>query len=379
MKENVWMTEQINFIPLRNEYTFEKKRRNDMKIGDKVRFLSEVGGGIVRGFQGKDIALVEDESGFEIPMLVKECVVVQTDDYNIPLKSNKKTNVPEPEEEPEKEEKPVTYRAPEIKGNDVLNVHLAYVPQDVKAISATAFDAYLVNDSNYFIDYLYLSAEGKSWTLRSRGTVAPNMKQHLEEFEKADLNNLEHVAVQLLAYKDDRSFLLKKAVSMELRLDTVKFYKLHTFQQTDFFAEPALVYDIVRDDEEVKQVFVSADDIKEALLQKNVSESPQASKKHQPKVKNDIIEIDLHIHELLDDTSGMSNGEMLNFQLDVFRKTLEEYKNKKGQRIVFIHGKGDGVLRRAILDELKRKYKAYSSQDASFREYGFGATMVTIH
>ena len=34
-----------------------------MKIGDKVRFLSEVGGGIVRGFQGKDIALVEGEDG----------------------------------------------------------------------------------------------------------------------------------------------------------------------------------------------------------------------------------------------------------------------------------------------------------------------------
>ena len=26
MKENVRMTEQINFIPLRNEYTFEKKK-----------------------------------------------------------------------------------------------------------------------------------------------------------------------------------------------------------------------------------------------------------------------------------------------------------------------------------------------------------------
>ena len=32
-----------------------------------------------------------------------------------------------------------------------------------------------------------------------------------------------------------------------------------------------------------------------------------------------------------------------------------------------------------MLDELKRKYKTYQSQDASFREYGFGATMVTIH
>lgn len=352
-----------------------------MKIGDKVRFLSEVGGGIVRGFQGKDIALVEDEDGFEIPMLIKECVVVQTDDYNIPLKSVKK---PAPvaeaeEEEPEEEEdKPITYRAPEIRGNDVLNVYLAYVPQDVKAISSTAFDAYLVNDSNYFIDYLYLSAEGKSWTLRSRGTVKPNMKMHLEEFGKGDLNSMEHVAVQLLAYKDDRTFLLKDAVNMELRIDTVKFYKLHTFQPSDFFAEPALIYDIVRDDEAARQVFVSADDIKEALLQKSVSDVPAKVCKKQHKVKNDIVEVDLHINELLDDTTGLGNAEMLNYQLDVFRKTLEEYKDKKGQKIVFIHGKGDGVLRRAILDELKRKYKNYPSQDASFREYGFGATMVTI-
>lgn len=348
-----------------------------MKIGDKVRFLSEVGGGVVRGFQGKDIALVEGEDGFEIPMLIKECVVIQTDDYNIPLKSMVKPEVVTVEEEVE-EEKPVTYRAPEIRGNDILNVYLAYVPQDVKAISSTAFDAYLVNDSNYFIDYLYLSAEGKSWTLRSRGTVKPNMKLHLEEFEKSALNEMEHVAVQLMAYKDDRTFLMKQAICQELRVDTVKFYKLHTFQQSEFFEEPALVYEIVRDDEAVKQMFVSADDIKEALYRKVQPEVPAKLQHKHSKMKNDLIEVDLHIHELLDDTTGMGNAEMLNYQLEVFHKTLEEYKNKKGQKIVFIHGKGDGVLRRAILDELKRKYKSYSSQDASFREYGFGATMVTI-
>lgn len=351
-----------------------------MKIGDKVRFLSEVGGGIVRGFQGKDVALVEGEDGFEIPMLIKECVVIQTDDYNIPLKSAQKPSAPEVEEEEEvEEEKPITYRAPEIRGNDVLNVFLAYVPQDVKAISSTAFDAYLVNDSNYFVDYLYLSAEGNSWTLRSRGTVKPNMKIHLEEFEKSALNGMERVAVQLMAYKDDRTFLFKPAVSQELRIDTVKFYKLHTFQSSDFFEEPALIYEIVKDDEAVKQVYVSADDIKNALLQKNVQDVPAKLQKKQHVVKNEIVEVDLHIHELLDDTTGMGNAEMLNYQLDVFRKTLDEYRQKKGQRIVFIHGKGDGVLRRAILDELKRKYKTYQWQDASFREYGFGATMVTIH
>lgn len=111
---------------------------------------------------------------------------------------------------------------------------MAYVPQDIKAISSTGFDAYLVNDSNYFVDYLYLSAEGKSWTLRSRGTVKPNMKMHLEEFSKADLNGMEHVAVQLLAYKDDRTFLMKQAVCQEIRIDVVKFYKLHTFESSGF-------------------------------------------------------------------------------------------------------------------------------------------------
>lgn len=356
-----------------------------MKIGDKVRFLSEVGGGIVRGFQDKNVALIEGDDGFEIPMLIKECVVVQTDDYNIPIKVMKKVKAEEieqEEEERQEDERSITYRAPEIRGNDVLNVFLAYIPQDIKAISTTGFDAYLVNDSNYFVDYLYLSAEGKSWTLRSRGTVKPNMKLHLEEFEKADLNGMEHVCVQLLAYKDDRTFLLKNSVNMELRIDTVKFYKLHTFEDNDFFPQPALIYDIVRDDEQKKQVFLSADDLKNAILTKNSTDGDVSGKvKNQQRnkvLKDNILEVDLHIEALLDDTTGMGNSEMLNYQMDVFRNTLNEYRSKTGQKIVFIHGKGDGVLRRAILDELKRKYKNCSSQDASFREYGYGATMVTI-
>ena len=57
-----------------------------MKIGDKVRFLSEVGGGIVTGFQGKDFVLVEDADGFDIPMPRRECVVIETDDYNMKRK-----------------------------------------------------------------------------------------------------------------------------------------------------------------------------------------------------------------------------------------------------------------------------------------------------
>lgn len=363
-----------------------------MKIGDKVRFLSEVGGGIVTGFQGKDIVLVEDADGFDIPMLIKECVVIDTDDYNMKRKpvapKQEEAQAKEKgatfkrqreEDEEDDDDRPITYRPAERKGGDVLNVMLAFVPQDLKAISSTAFDAYLINDSNFSLYYTYLTAEGANWRVRSHGVVEPNTKYYLEEFDRSVLNELERVAVQCIAFKDNKSFLFKPAVSVELRIDTVKFYKLHTFRESIFFEEPSLIYDVVKDDAPVKQVFVSADDIKGALLQKRVAEKQEARSQPARKMKSEIVEIDLHAHELLDSTAGMGNGEILDYQLDVFRKTLEEYKQKKGQKIVFIHGKGDGVLRKAILQELKYKYKHYESQDASFREYGFGATMVTIH
>lgn len=373
-----------------------------MKIGDKVRFLSEVGGGVVTGFQEKDIVLVEDADGFDIPMPVRECVVIETDDYNVPTpaaraakkrlenQSAARTDAATTEASSSalgsgwKAEHPVkpqvsVYRQPEVKGGDVLNVYLAFVPEDIKAVSTTPFEAYLVNDSNYYMYYTYLSAEGKSWTTRSHGLLEPNTKFLLEEFEKSELNDREHVAVQLVAFKDNRAFAMKPAVNVEIRIDTVKFYKLHTFRQTDFFETPALMYDVVKNDLPAKQVYVSAEDLQDALMKKKTVEHPSAPWTIVKRGgKNEIIEVDLHIGELLDDTHGMSNREMLNYQLDKFREVMEQYKNKREQRIVFIHGKGDGVLRKALLDEMKRKYSACKTQDASFQEYGFGATMVTI-
>ena len=349
-----------------------------MKIGDKVRFLSEVGGGIVTGFQGKDFVLVEDADGFDIPMPIRECVVIETDDYNMRRKPGSSAPKPEEPVKPVKPEMPVIQRQPEVRGGDTLNVFLAYVPEDAKAMMTTPFETYLVNDSNYYLYYTYLSAEGKAWKNRSHGLVEPNTKLLLEEFTKDVLNDMERVAVQLIAFKDGKPAAIKPAVSVEIRIDTVKFYKLHTFSDSDFFEEPALIYDIVKDDMPARQTFLNADDIKDALLAKKAVDVIPARKPEAKVPQSDIVEIDLHAHELLDSTAGMSNGEILNYQLDVFRKTLEEYKSKKGQKIVFIHGKGDGVLRKAILQELKYKYKNYQSQDASFREYGFGATMVTI-
>lgn len=227
-----------------------------MKIGDKVRFLSEVGGGRVSGFQGKDIVLVEDEDGFDVPMRITEVVVIGEEDYDtrhvveVKLKQKAQTAAPPMEEELEPADKPITFRVKpeERKGGDKLSVYLAFVPMNVKELMQTRFESYLVNDSNYYLRYTLLSAEGTAYSVRSTGEVEPNTKAYIEEFGREDLQGLEHLCVQMLAYKRDKHFLLKPPVNVPLRIDGVKFYKLHTFEENDFFEEPALIYTIIEND-----------------------------------------------------------------------------------------------------------------------------------
>jgi hypothetical protein len=227
-----------------------------MKIGDKVRFLSEVGGGRVSGFQGKDIVLVEDEDGFDVPMRITEVVVIGEEDYDtrhvveVKLKQKSQAAAPPMEEELEPADQPITFRAKpeERKGGDKLSAYLAFVPMNVKELMQTRFESYLVNDSNYYLRYTLLSAEGTAYSVRSTGEVEPNTKAYIEEFGREDLQELEHLCVQMLAYKRDKHFLLKPPVNVPLRIDGVKFYKLHTFEENDFFEEPALIYTIIEND-----------------------------------------------------------------------------------------------------------------------------------
>ncbi|MDO5571599.1 MAG: DUF2027 domain-containing protein [Bacteroidales bacterium] len=344
-----------------------------IKIGDKVRFLNSVGGGVVKRFINKELVAVEEDDGFEMPVLIKECVIIAS--AGEVTAENRGTNINN--EKLKLDEKAAIIK--ETKEGEKLNIALAYIPQDSRSLSNTDFDAYLVNDSNYYLFFTYMNKFSDQWRTRFAGVIEPNTKIHLERFSKEILNELENLCVQLTAYKKQKSFDLKNPVSVELRLDTVKFYKLHSFKANDYFVEDALVYPVVRDDMPVRQIQISPEELKKALYEKNDLKSNKPAKQHEVlKQKNGIIEVDLHINQLLDSIVGMSNGDILNYQLEAFRKIINEYRGKRGQKIVFIHGKGEGVLRNAILKEITSKYSGYGCQDASFREYGFGATMVTV-
>lgn len=98
----------------------------------------------------------------------------------------------------------------------------------------------------------------------------------------------------------------------------------------------------------------------------------------QQKPKNNDIEVvDLHANEILESTAGMTSGEILNSQISRFNIALSLcLKKGKHGKIVFIHGVGSGKLKYELQKELSRNYPKLNSQDASFKEYGYGAIMI---
>ncbi|WP_396592062.1 Smr/MutS family protein [Allomuricauda sp. R78024] len=97
-----------------------------------------------------------------------------------------------------------------------------------------------------------------------------------------------------------------------------------------------------------------------------------------PKERNaPKMEVDLHINQLVKSAKGLSNFDMLNIQLDTAKRQLHFAMDKRIQKIVFIHGVGEGVLKEELY-YLFRKYENVKFYDADYQKYGLGATEVYI-
>jgi len=378
------------------------------KIGDTVRFLNSVGGGRITRIEDK-IAYVDD-GGFETPVLLKELVVVLPAGHEPATKGasmmfdqkafDEGRRQPEPIAVAEKETPLAEPEFPveETAHGEKLNIVLAFEPTDVKQLDKSSFGAVLVNDSNYYLDFTFLrrSSEERGWSVVFSGTVAPNELIDLASLRHENLPEYEKVAFQCIAYKRDKQFTLQAPVSVSRKLDLTKFHKYHCFRPGVYFDTPVLEVPFVTDGVVSRPLEVNASEIEEALsgVARQKDMTAELAKKYKvdsgrkktirdpasnPHKVLPLIEVDLHIGELTDTLAGMEPKDMLEMQLSTVRRHMKENSGRIGQKLVFIHGKGEGVLRKAVLGLLRKEFPKAEIQDASFREYGFGATLVTVH
>lgn len=230
------------------------------KPGDTVRYLNEVGGGVVTRVEGK-IAYVNDD-GFERPVALNELVVVipaghaQTgaklmfDQQAYDIGRTNKRNKTEESKQPAgaQSQKPVSAPEPEdfpieeTDYGDAMNVVMAFEPKDARKLDTTTFNVALVNDSNYFLSYQLL-VTGKNpgeWSTMARGEVAPNEIADLRTLEHDDIPGMARIVFQAIAYKKDKDFTVKEPLNALRKLDLTKFFKFHCFRPGLYFETPVL-------------------------------------------------------------------------------------------------------------------------------------------
>ena len=356
------------------------------KVGDIIRYLNNVGGGRIVRIEG-NMAYVDDE-GFETPVLLRECVVVDTSPAMPNDRENKKTTSqhsisPHAPENAENNEIDIT----EIQGGDKINITVGFEPVDRNRLSQTDFEASLINDSNYFLYFTLASRRSaiKDWTCRYAGMVEPNTELWLGTFNQTDVSLLERLCLQFIAFKKGKEYEMKNSASIEIDVDTTKFFKLHCYAKNKYFDNEVIAFNFVENDfpnniktldfSNLQSRFSNNREDKKDLHKSNKS---LKHKKHNESYTNEPLVVDLHINSLLETTAGMSTADILNYQVETFNRIMDENLANFGRKIIFIHGKGEGILRHALYKELNNRYNGHDVQDASFREYGYGATQVII-
>ena len=138
------------------------------QIGDTVRYLSATGGGKITRIEGK-MAWVAEDNGFEMPVALNELVVVLPagskpsgprlafDQAAYDKGKSDKPDKPEPRPSKDITPEPAPLPpAPETSHGDRLNIALAFEPLKIRELGSSAFNAVLVNDSNYTLLFTLL-------------------------------------------------------------------------------------------------------------------------------------------------------------------------------------------------------------------------------
>ncbi|MFW5851645.1 MAG: DUF2027 domain-containing protein, partial [Bacteroidota bacterium] len=261
-----------------------------------------------------------------------------------------------------------------IPGNDNPQMYFAIVP-DTK--QADVVDFYIINDSNYWVLFTCSSSYNGSLELLDSGSIEPNIKIHIGQFGLSDITHMQNIIFQGIIY-DTQAYSYYKPIDVPITIQHKKLYTKGVFQTNDFFDEDAWITELYDDSKQQIEKSLGNTNFAKILNQKESEQSGKRpriapSSKHK---KDEIREIDLHIHELIEDEHTVEKEEMLTIQLQAFETALHKAIKDNINKLVCIHGVGNGILKTKIRSMLDNDYPHLFYQDASFQKYKFGATVI---
>ena len=329
------------------------------RIGDKIRFLNESGGGTVTSLPSAGTIGVTTDDGFEIPYHVSQLILV-----------SRGSDAPEEEEE---EKKYGLQDAIFDKHTKDEGIYLGFATEGTAPMTSE-IEFYLINKTNYSVQYIISRKDGLKQKLIRAGDTGAKSEEYIDTFIGKNAAVLELVLVQILFY-DDTTFLSRQPLFKTLNINTLRLQSPEYYKeehglrlQVISVAEPPRKED--------PQVLISHVD--EYRKDKKMTGKKMSDADHDLRLLMGADEIvDLHIESLTDNYTGMSNAEIVNLQLSAFRSAMDKAIVSRLHKITFIHGVGKGKLKEEIRKELNH-YPGATYHNAPMHKFGFGATEVVF-
>ena len=355
----------------------------EFKIGDKVNFLSTVGGGKVTKIIDSRMVMVEVEDGFEIPTLITDLVL----DYrSVPAPSKQQQTVEKVQKEVQGQELLKQQQAEEARKGGLRRfakeaekegVRLIHIFEDEWLLTGP-LDVVLVNHTPYEMLYTFTIKEEDKFANVDFGQVDKYEKIVIETISRDDLEYWLYGVVQaILTAETSDCVLLPLNAPFSLRPG--RFYKEGSYLPSGILGEKSVMICL----SELIALKHGDGDFTKIMKEGVGSQAPAKTlvKQEAPIDKHKVAPgeaiVDLHIGELVDNILGMSSHDMFKIQTDYFKKMLDSAIAAEYNKVTFIHGVGNGVLKNAIIEELKN-YKNTENRMASIAKFGVGAIDVMI-
>lgn len=324
-----------------------------LRIGDKVRFLNEIGEGIITRFKDTQTVFVEVQDGFEIPYLTKHLVPIHTELILNPEVENM-----------------------ELESETVLSdiIYFIIEPDHELPMLVSDFKFYLFNSSSYHVAFTYSVKDESHFQTLKHGEVGPYQKIFLKQVKKNFFIEYAYHKIECLFFKN--AHYKSQLPLAEILFINDRMMAQSTLIKHNEFKYPVNAFILKDDFLEVKTIeqTLHPEDITRLKAIKEFKQSPKTSVAKQ-KLKDLTKEVDLHIEELVDTYKHLTNGQILNIQLEHFEKEMNHCITNNIKKLIVIHGVGNGKLKGEIIGVLK-SYDGISYYDAPYKNYGFGATEI---
>ena len=352
------------------------------QVVDKVNFLNATGGGTVKRIIDTRMVEVTIEDGFDIPVLMSDLVLDfrSQPDKRQQVVDNVQKEIQQKQIIEEKENDEARKSALRRFGRNAEDegIYLAFVPQDQQWLLTGSLDVVLVNHTEADALYSFNIKENEKYVNVDYGSVAPHSKVVIESISRDDIEFWCEGYIQVILSQEEADFVYHP-LHAPFSFRSSRFFKDGSYIESGVLGEKAIMIKLssvtALKGTETDFTKLMKEDNKKVVANQKLVKEKAAIDRHQTAPGEAIV--DLHIGELVDNILGMSSNDIFRTQINYFKKMLESAIANEYDKVTFIHGVGNGVLKNAIIEELKN-YENTSNRMASIMKFGVGAIDVMI-